>query len=222
MVEKMKTHVEIHIRLKQIPGGGLHEILREFARQMSGWEFPEESSQDYQEHHGSDAGFAVCLPEHGLDYAAVAIANLDKKHPKSFRVPNIVPRQCSSLTLDQYNAVGLAFARDFREWLPRSSVGGVVEVVGPNKTLKDVISGEQSRKYFEAWLQTPTPVSHPSDIYALDRFICHLFRHRGTTRTWEIESYLIDDQNWKPETARWVVARIETGLELLRVDRKFR
>ena len=55
----------------------------------------------------------------------------------------------------------------------------------------------------------------------LDRFICHLFRHRGKTRTWEIESYLVNDLCWKPATARWVAARIETGLELLRVDRKF-
>ena len=218
----MKAHVEIHIRLKRIPDGGLHEILREFARQTNGWAFPEENSLDYQVHHGSYAGFAVCLLGKGLEHAAVAIANLDKKHPNSFGVPNIVPRQCSSLTLDEYNAVGLAFARDFREWLRRNSVVGVVEVVGPNRTLEDVISGQKGRKFFEAWLHTPTPVSHPSDIYALDRFICHLFRHRGTTRTWEIESYLVDDRNWKPETARWVVARIETGLELLRVDRKFR
>ena len=54
-------------------------------------------------------------------------------------------------------------------------------------------------------------------MHMLDRFICHLFRHRGKTRTWEIEPYLISDLHWKAPIARWVVARIETGLELLRV-----
>lgn len=216
----MKAHVEIKIRFRRIPTGGLHEVLRQFA-QTEGWAFPKEQSEEYQRHHGRNAGFAVCLPRGELPCAAVAVANLDLNHPKTFRVPNIVPRECSSLTLDQYNAVALAFAHEFRDWLKRGSLGGSVEVVGPSRTLADIMPGEKSRKFFEAWLRTPTPVSHPSDLDALNRFICHLFRHRGTTRIWELESYLVDDQNWKPETARWVVARIEAGLELLRVDRKF-
>lgn len=217
----MKTHVEIKIRLRQIPDGGLHQVLRTFVQQTEGWEFPAEQSEDYQQHNGSNAGFAVCLPRGELQFAAVAIANLDKKHANSFCVPNIVPRACSSLTVDQYNAVGVAFSTDFRSWLKRSSIPGAVEVVGPNRVLADIIPGEKTRGFFEAWLHTPTPVSHPSDLNALDRFICHLFRHQGKTRTWEIEPYLVHDLQWKPETARWVVARIETGLELLRVNRKF-
>ena len=217
----MKAHVEIRICLKRRPSAGLHEVLRVFVERSEGWEFPKVESEEYQRHHGSEAGFVVCLRKGNLEPAAVAIANLDPKHPTCFRIPNIVPRECSSLTLDQYNAIGLAFAKDFRNWLKRGSSRGTVEVVGPNRTLADIIPGEKSRRFFEAWLRTPTPTSHPSDIYQLDRFICHLFRHRGATRTWEIGYYLIQDRGWKPETARWVVSRIETGLELLRVDRKF-
>jgi len=43
----------------------------------------------------------------------------------------------------------------------------------------------------------------------LDRFICHLFRHPGAVRTYELDPYLIQDRGWKLEVARWVVARIE-------------
>lgn len=217
----MKTHVEIKIVLKRVPSGGLHEILRTFCRRTKGWHFPREQSKEYQRHNGSGAGFAVCVRGGELELASVAVANLDAKHSNSFSVPNIVPRERSSLTLDQYNAVGIAFAADFRDWLKRSSLSGTVEVVGPERTLANIIPGEKTRRFFEAWLHSPTPVSHPSDIYALDRFICHLFRHRGKARTWEIEPYLVHDLQWTPETARWVIARIETGLELLRVDRKF-
>lgn len=217
----MKAHIEIKIRLNRMPAGGLHQILREFAEHTKGWYFPREESEEYQRHHGHAAGFAVCIRCGQLEPAAVAVANLDAKNSKTFRVPNIVPRQRSSLTVDQYNAVGLAFAAEFRDWLRRGSSHGTVEVVGPNRTLTHIIPGEKTRRFFEAWLHSPTPVSHPSDLYALDRFICYLFRHRGKTRTWEIEPYLVHDLQWKPEKARWVVARIETGLELLRVDRKF-
>jgi hypothetical protein len=217
----MKAYVEIKIHLKRLPDGGLHEILGEFAGQTDGWSFPKEKSEDYQRHAGYVAGYAVCHRREQLELASVAVANVDRKHPNTFLVPNIVPGAGASLTLDQYNALGVAFASDFRNWLKRRSLHGTVEVVGPNRTLSDIIPGEKTRGFFEAWLHTPTPVSHPSDLDALNRFICQLFRRPGKARTWEIEQYLIDDLQWKPETARWVVARIETGLALLRVDRKF-
>lgn len=130
----MKTHIEIRIQLKRMPDGGLHAILRDFAKQTQGWDFPKDQSEEYQRHHGSDAGFAVLLPDNETESAAIAIANLDPKRPNSLGVPNIVPRECSSLTLDQYNAIGLAFANDFRRWLRCGSFRGTVEVVGPNRT----------------------------------------------------------------------------------------
>ena len=216
----MKAHVEIKVRLKQLPPGGLHEVLLNFTDETEGWKFPRATSEDYQCHNGRDAGYAIFMQD-GSEVAAVALANLAAKQPNTFRVPNIVPHSSSSLTIDEYNAIGIAFADAFRQWLKKASIRGSVDVVGPNRTLADVIPGERTRKFFEAWLHTPTPVSHPSDLHALDRFICHLFRHPGKTRVWEIESYLINDLSWKIETARWVVARIYAGLELLRVDRKF-
>jgi hypothetical protein len=216
----MKAHIEIKIHFKQLPDGGLHQILGEFAKQTKGWRFPKDQSEDYRRGAGYEAGFAVSQGRKDLQPAAVAVANLDQKHPSTFRVPNIVPRMCSSLSVDEHNAIGIAFV-DFRCWLRTRSLRGSVEVIGPNRTLNEIIPGEKTRRLFETWLRTPTPVSHPSDLNVLDRFMCHLFRHPGNARIWEIEPYLVHDLNWKSETARWVATRIETGLELLRVDRKF-
>ena len=207
--------------MKTVPKDGLHQILSMFARANGGWYFPRKKSEDYQRGHGSPAGFVICLNRDELPPAAIAVANLDAKRPRTFRVPNIVPRECSSLSLDEYNRIGRMFATDFATWLKRSALHGGVETVGPVKRLADIIRGEKSRKFFEAWVRTPTPLSHPSDLYALDVFICHLFRHRGKTRTYEIESYLVSDLNWTRDAARTAVARIDAGLELLRVDRTF-
>lgn len=217
----MKAHVEIKIRLAQVPKEGLHKILRDFADQTEGWRFKKEQSEDYKLHHGSDAGFVMCVDKKGLEAASVALANIERKHPSTFYLTNIIPQERSHLSVDQYNAVGLAFVDEFRRWLRIGTFQGTVDIIGPNRTLKEIIPGNKSRAFFEAWLHSPTPTSHPSDIRMLDRFICHLFRHRGKTRTWEIEPYLVHDLGWSPNTARWVVLKIETGLELLRVDRKF-
>jgi hypothetical protein len=41
------------------------------------------------------------------------------------------------------------------------------------------------------------------------------------TYTDEIEKYLIVDQKWKPADAEWVRRRIDIGLDVMRIDRKF-
>ena len=55
----MKAHVEIYIRLDFDGGKTLHDVLREFAGETKGWEFPLENSLDYQKDHGYPAGFVV-------------------------------------------------------------------------------------------------------------------------------------------------------------------
>ena len=217
----MKTHVEVRIRLSLNNGKNLHDVLRRFALKTEGWKWAPKQSKDYQSSNGGPAGFVISDSIQGLERAAVAVANVNPKHPNSFCVTNIVPQECSSLTLEQYNAIGLAFARQFGSCLPKDGVRGVVKIAGPDKKLEDIISGAKSRRLFESWLHAPAPLSHPSDLYLLDRFICHLFRHPGAVRTYELEPYLIQDRGLKFDVARWVVARIETGLELLRVDRRF-
>ena len=91
----------------------------------------------------------------------------------------------------------------------------------PEKKLSDIIQGEKCRKLFEAWLHTPTPISHPSDIERLYVFICALFRYGSDARSYEIEIFLIQDRGWKPSDARFVASEIEKGLQILAIDRKF-
>lgn len=217
----MKAHVEIYLRLDLADGKTLHDVLREFAAQTEGWTFPLESSLDYQKGHGAPAGFVISDSVKGLEPGAVAIANLDEKHPNRFRVPNIVPRECSHLSMDQYNAIGTAFAKAFHRFLKTSITGGVVKVTNPNKELADIIQGEKCRKLFESWLHSPTPISHPADVEKLYVFICGLFRYHSDARSYEIEKYLIEDRKWKPGDARFVASEIEKGLTLLKINQKF-
>src|SRR5258708_33479899 len=147
----MKAHVEIKIHLAQVPKGGLHKILQNFADQTEGWQFKKEHSEDYQLHHGSDAGFVMCVGKKGLEAASVALANIDRSHPNTFCLTNIIPQECSHLGVDQYNAVGLTFIDDFRRWLRISALRGTVDIVGPNRTLREIIPGKKNRALFEAW-----------------------------------------------------------------------
>lgn len=218
----VKTHVEIRIRLASSVTRSLHDILRHFVGMTAGWKYPAEKSRDYQTHHRGQAGFAVCDGVKGLERASVAVANVDAKKPHVFVVTNIIPAEMGQLSMDDYNAIGMAFASSFRRFLRAHRYGGSVQVRGPEKDLADIIRGARCRELFDAWLHTPTPISHPSDIEVLHRFICALFRYGAAVRSYELGHYLVEDRGWKQPFADAAVAEIEKGLEILRVDRSFR
>jgi hypothetical protein len=126
----------------------------------------------------------------------------------------------------EYNGVAVAFAKDFRKWLRKSSFAGSVQSTDGNKNLGDVIPGDKCRRFFERFLnssQWDSAVlpSHPSDIEKLVVFICAVFRHGASVDVSEIERFLITDMNWKPADAAWVRVRITAGLDVLKVDRSF-
>jgi len=222
----MKAHVKILIRLELSEGETLHDVLRRFAQDTGGWQFPERESETYQDNIDKAGGYVVCNSVKGCEPAIVAFATEQSKRPNTFYVPNIVPRECSQLTIDQYNAVGLAFARDFRMWLKKSPFEGSVHCTHTNKTLADIIPGQKCREFFERYLKSSiwdsrSLPTHPSDIEKLDVFICAVFRYSADVRSDEIERFLIVDRKWKPADAAWVRTRIDTGLDVLKIDRRF-
>jgi hypothetical protein len=222
----VKTHVEIQVRLNPNNGETLHDVLRQFACDSKGWSFPQAESETYQKHIGDEGGYLILKPGNGIKPALVAIATAKAKQPNTFYVANIVPRDCFQLTIVEYNAIGLAFVRDSRKWLRKSAFDGSVHCTNKNKTIADIIPAEKCRKYFEQYLNcsiwnSTTLPTHPSDIQKLDVFICALFRYGADVRLDEIESYLIADRKWTPADAAWVKVRMEIGLDMLKVYRKF-
>lgn len=222
----MKAQVEILIRLGLSESESLHDVLRQFAHDSKGWTFPQTESETYQNHILSVGGYLIREPSKRIKPALVAMATAKVKRPNTFYVTNIVPRDCFQLTIGEYNAVGLAFTRDFRKWLKKSRFTGSVHCTDANKTLTDIIPGEKCREFFERFLRcdvwnSHSLPSHPSDIKKLDVFICALIRYGVEVHSDEIERYLIADQQWKPADAAWVRARIDTGLDVLKVDRRF-
>ena len=222
----MNAHVEILVRLKLKEDDTLHDVLGQFARDSKGWAFPLKESEVYQNNIGNEGGYLICEQSKQIKPALVAIATAKAKRPNTFYVTNIVPRDCFQLTIAEYNAIGLAFVRDFRKWLKKSPFAGNALCTREKKTLADILPGEKCRKFFERFLScdvwgSHSLPSHPSDIEKLDVFICALFRYGAEIHTDEIERYLIADRKWKPADATWVRRRIDTGLDILKMDRRF-
>jgi hypothetical protein len=212
----VRTHVEILIRLKLNESENLHTVLRQFSCRAEGWDFPEAKSKGYQQLHGSAAGFIVSENIKGLQRAAVAVAQ-KKKRACTFYVPNIVPRDTSHLSLRQYNDIGQRFAADFRNFLREQKHQGVLETIGPEIGLNEIITAPRCKELFTAWLRSPTPTSHPSDVRLLDQFICLAFRHRARINLYDLEQHLTQDLKWPSVSVTWAIRRIQAGFDILQV-----
>ena len=222
----MTCHVEITIWLNLKGEQNLHHVLRHFAVSRSGWTFPQKESEVYQSNIGGEGGYLLCERRKDVKPALVAIATAKTKRPTTFYVANIVPRDCFQLTIAEYNAIASVFIRDFRRWMKTSPVEGSVHCTSANKALADIIPGEKCRGFFERFLacdilNSRKFPSHPSDVEKLDVFICALFRYGADVHADELERFLVADKQWRPADAAWVRRRIETGLDVLKMDRRF-
>ena len=217
----MVVHVKIRLRLKLKKSQKLHSVLQSFTKQSPGWKWAPKQSADYQKMRQAPAGFVICDSVQGLPRAAVALASLNEKHPHGFEVTNIVPQDGFSLTMSEYNAIGTAFCKAFKSFLRSTRRNGVVNMVGPEISLDEIITAPKCRRFFEMWLQTPTPTSHPSDVHALDNFICAVFRHNADVDLNRLGRHLVDDRKWKADSAAWAMERIQTGLDVLKAYQRF-
>ena len=215
----MKAYVEIRLRLTLDNGATLQSVISQFAKKTKGWTHAAQWSDDYQIGIGRPAVVAVASAVKGLKPAGVAIASDNERAKDRFHVTNIVPLKPSWLTMNEYNAIGMAFASSFRAFLRAGKIRGQVELQAEEKHLSDIITAAKCRQFFDQYLLQPT--SHPLDIQHLDVFICALMRYSAKVDSNEIERYLVMDCGWKREKAAWVKQRIDTGLDILKVDRTF-
>jgi len=199
----------------------LDELLKHFARETPNWRFAGVWSKRYQAMNKGPAAVVVAQPAAGFPCAGIAFANSDPNRPNSFHLTNIVPKDVSHLTMDEYNRIGLAFARAFRSFLRKRNIKATLSVRGPDIGLREIIPASKCRRLFETYLKKPEPVSHPSDIQALDVFICSLARFGAAVQTDYLARWLREDHGWSAERVDWVQNRIDIGMEILRTDRRF-
>jgi hypothetical protein len=87
--------------------------------------------------------------------------------------------------------------------------------------LQEIISSPKARGFFEKYLNLALSY-HPNDIERLDFFICAASRFcRKSIDIEYLERYLIEDLDWPKEDAKWCCNRIQIGLDILKVHKKF-
>jgi len=214
----MKRHREIVVASSTL---GAQEIARQvesFADRSPEWDLPLEKSAEYEKMCGEPS---CCFAFVGGEYPRSAV-HLTKKRGNALYAANIVPLDQSELSLSQYNAIASNAARLIRTYAKKTKTDIVVSLSKDEVALADVITGKITKKLFERYLLMHPLSHHPLDNGRLYAFICSVSRYNRKPFDVEAFGHLLQEElGWSEADAEWCCTRVEVGLEILAVNRRF-
>lgn len=213
----MKVYQEIFININGMEAPQFIEVARAFCGSSTNWDYLEEQSEHYSDNAGCPSLALLFTAWNGKLKPSVLIT---KDEHGVYYVSNIVSSTSGSFSKDEYNFIAKRFGLDFRRYIKSFNVPITLKIPSVNKSLRHIIKSKVARDAFNAYLSQNPLSHHPLDIQRLDIFTCILFRRAREKVNFDyFERYLLEDLNWQPEQARWCRNRVETGWEVLEMDR---
>jgi hypothetical protein len=217
----MKTHRTTYVTAASADLARFDTELRRLCRQTPAWRVLSKESKDYTIHADRPSYLIAFVGDEKLPAASIALSlNGYRKRPQ-FDSPNIVPRDLSQLSREEYNGLAVRFMRDLTSTIGYRDSGIRIRVSSDQMDLKTIIPGKQCRQFFTQYLNGNPLTYHGLDLKRLDLFICAVHRYHAEVSPDNLAGYLIGDRGWKEVDAKWVRDRVRAGLELLRVNAQF-
>jgi hypothetical protein len=212
-----QIHKELTIQGKNKSAEDLVRTIKGFCAASSDYVFLTSESEDYQRGINdiacmiADTSSAV-YP--GLAFAASGVTSL--------YLTNIVPKHVSQIFIKEYNEIASRFIESFSQFIKDRNLGIRIVTTSDELTLVFAIPGKKTRELFDRYLALHPTSYHRCDIDRLDAFICAAFRYcRKKVDVDLLRRYLVEVLEWKAKDAEWCCDRIETGLDILRVNKQF-
>ena len=204
------------------PTGNTTELvihhIENFCNQNIAWEYKSVESDTFS-NEIDNIGCIINFKENNLPKAKLAFAKESKR--KGVYLANIVPKQKSGFSMDEYNNLALNFFREFKNYSSKKCLNFKFTKKGENITLSDIITGKKTREFFQRYLNHFPTSYHPLDVKRLDTFICALSQFGSSIDYELLNRYLQEELNWDDEDSNWCINRISTGCNILEVKRAF-
>lgn len=213
----MKVHQEVYIKIRSLNGEDLIEILIKFTLETIGWSFINDQSKEYTQW----TGFPSCIIQLDDGHICPSFA-ITYRSKGVYCIANIVPLGNEQILIPEYNSFSVKFVQDFRAFIRKNKFQISITITTDNIGLDKIIPSLKARMLFEKYLNARPISYHPNDIERLDIFICAVSRFcRKRINLYHLKGYLLEDLNWTAKDAEWCFDRIETGLDILDVKKKF-
>lgn len=210
-------HKEFFIQGKNKSAEVLVQVISDFCAASTDYTFLTRESEEYQ--RGINAVACMVADTSSAVYPALAFAS---SNDAKLHLTNIVPKHVSQIFIKEYNEIANRFTDCFNQFSRKRKLGVCIVTTSGELALESAIPGKKTREIFNRYLALHPTSYHRCDIDRLDNFICAAFRYcRKNVDVHMLRRYLVEVLKWGEKDANWCCDRIETGLEILSIDRKF-
>ncbi|MBO1051902.1 MAG: hypothetical protein HEQ25_07855 [Dolichospermum sp. DET73] len=213
----MKAYQELNLKLKEVSDSEFIDIIINFTQQVKNWTYLEKESKKHIEETGNPSCILFLDDDHHKPNFLIT-----KRKDQFYYIGNIFNSQHGYIPMLEYNALLRHFYQDFKGFIDSNIHKISIEISKEDIGLQEIISSPKAREFFEKYLIFLPLSYHPNDIERLDSFICAASRFCKKSIDIEyLKRYLIEDLNWTKDDAKWCCNRIEIGLAILKVHKKF-
>lgn len=209
-------HKELAVQGKSKNPEDLVGVISDFCTATDGYTFLTKESKRYQ--RGTNQVACMIADTSSAVYPALAFA---ASEDFKLHLTNIVPKHVSQIFIKEYNEIASHFADSFNKFCKQHKLGTRVVTSSEELTLPTAIPGKKTRELFSRYLALYPTSYHRCDIDRLDTFICAAFRYCRRLDVDKLRRYLLEVLSWDGQDANWCCDRIETGLDILKVNRRF-
>lgn len=207
---------ELKIRGSKLSPEQLVEIIRKFCSESQNHDYMKEASEQYSLHISAPACDIHAVYREPFPLLAFAESN------GGLYLTNIVPKTVSEIGISEYNSFLGEFAKEFRAYVKGRPEKIRILTTSGTLELEEIISSELARKRFLDFLNNYPLSRHPLDIERLDKFTLVLSSYSRKPLDLDLlRRYLVEVVGWEVKDARWCTDRIQTGLDVLNLRRRW-
>jgi hypothetical protein len=193
-------------------------IITGFANKTRGYTLRKDWSKEYSD--GMKNPSYIIRYEQDNRAADFAITKIEEE----YSLENIMPKEPGRIPYEIAEECAKIFVNDFRKFLRNNSLKNMSVSFARKRKLaiENIIPGKETRKFFMKYINGCPLTHHPADIQRLDIFICAASRYcRKPINLYLLHAYLKEVLQWSASEAKWCRDRIEAGMEILHLNRKF-
>jgi len=212
----MRIHQEFYLRSATLTPDEVCKQIERLTECGNDWTIPADIHKEY-----SSRSTAPSIVIHLKDPKLSSNIFFTVNKKGDVYITNVLHRKNSKLVIPEYNEIVTKFKLQFSKFVHENKVD--ISIRFPKSTigLNEIITGKQTREFFENYLSSYPTSYHPLDIQRLDTFTCIQSRYSPDRLNLErLKNHLTSDLKWSEEDAEWCTSRIQTGLDVLRANRK--
>ena len=212
----MITHKNFIIRVPNDVSQRIDSSLIKFGSHSKNYEYAKDSSEGCTKDVGNRY-----VNFYSITKPSCLICLIEQSNTR-WKLINIVPRDISSISIDEYNAIVDSFVKEIRSYFRKNKCRVRTELSKGIITINDILPRQRAQKLLNDYINGSRFLHDQYDIEILQTLICDIDKYsRKDVNTEELKRYLVTNENVPLDMADQCCRTIYEGLKLLEKRKRY-